>query len=198
MTVMPSPVDPTAAGTGMPRPAPVAVPAAEPAGKKGKKGKKNKKGKEVAADGTEQPKKKKTKLIIGVVVVLALVGLKEKGMFIKPHYSAAHPAPAGMIYPLPTTSPFTVTTADGHMVQTNVALQLTTAANQKKLATDEPAIENAVIQVLGSDTYSTLLSPAGRTQAQQAILARVQAILGPSEGSPQVTQVLFTGTFVLQ
>ena len=173
----------------------MAVPAAEPAGKKGKK---NKKGKEVAADGTEQPKKKKTKLIIGVVVVLALVGLKEKGMFIKPHYSAAHPAPAGMIYPLPTTSPFTVTTADGHMVQTNVALQLTTAANQKKLATDEPAIENAVIQVLGSDTYSTLLSPAGRTQAQQAILARVQAILGPSEGSPQVTQVLFTGTFVLQ
>ena len=196
MTVMPSPVDPANVGTGMPRPTPVAVPAAEPAGKKGKK---SKKGKDVAADGTEQPKKKKkTKLIIGVVVVLALVGLKEKGMFIKPHYSAAHPAPAGPVYPLPTASPFTVTTADGHMVQTNVALQLTTAANQKKLGTDEPAIENAVIQVLGSDTYSTLLSPAGRAQAQQEILSKVQAILGPSEGSPQVTQVLFTGTFVLQ
>lgn len=195
MTVMPSPADPATAGAGMPRPAPMAVPAAEPAGKKGKK---SKKGKDVAADGTEQPKKKKTKLIIGVVVVLALVGLKEKGMFIKPHYSAAHPAPAGLVYPLPTTNPFTVTTADGHMVQTNVALQLTTAVNQKKLATDEPAIENAVIQVLGSDTYSTLLSPAGRAQAQQEILSKVQAILGPSEGSPQVTQVLFTGTFVLQ
>ncbi len=191
MTVMPNPADPAAFPGVAPRPAPAPAPAPA-AGKKGKKGK------AAAEDGEQPKKKKKTKLIVILVVVLALVGFKEKGKFIKPHYSAAHPAPLGQVYPLPTTSPFTVSTADGHMVQTNIALQLTTAANTKKLATEEPAIENAVIEVLGSDTYQQLLNPAGRVQAQHAILAKVQKILGTVDGGQQVTAVLFTGTFVLQ
>lgn len=190
MSVMPNQLDPAAFAAGtVPQQAPAP---AQPAGK-GKKGKKG-----AAEGGEEQPKKKKTKLIIGLVVVLALGFYMEKGKFIKPHYSAAHPPAAGVVYPLPTTSPFTVSTADGHMVQTSVALQLTVAASTKTIGKDEPAIENAVIQVLGSDTYQQLLSPAGRTAAQQQILVKVQKILGKVDGGQQVTGVLFTGTFVLQ
>jgi flagellar basal body-associated protein FliL len=146
----------------------------------------------------KEPKKSKKKLVIGVVVVLALVGFKEKGMFIKPHYSASHPAPNGQVYALPTSSPFTVTTSDGHLVQTNVALQLTTVASTKKLTSDEPAIEAVVVNVLGGSTYPDLLSSAGRTAAAGQILKGIQSVLGPVDGSVQLSQVFFTGTFVLQ
>lgn len=193
MTVMPDPAtDPRTAG----RPTPVAVPAADPAA--GKKAKKAKKAKgDAAADG-DAPKKSKKKLIIGLVVVIALVGFKEKSMFIKPHYAAGHPAPDGAIYPLANTSPFTVTTEDGHTVETNVALQLTTVASPKTLAKEEPAIEAIVITVFGNMTYGQLLPGTGRATAEAAILAQVQKLLGPVDGSPQVVGVLFTGSFVLQ
>lgn len=187
MTVMPNPTtDPRLGGRST---GPVA---AEPAAAgKGK-------GKGDAADGEEPKKKGKSKLIIGLVVVLALVGFKEKSMFIKPHYTAAHPAPNGTIYPLANTSPFTITTEDGHTVETNVALQLTSVASAKTLAKEEPAIEAIVINVFGGMTYGQLLPPSGRATAQAAILQQVQKLLGPVDGSPQVTQVLFTGSFVLQ
>jgi len=183
MTAMPSPTTDPRFGTGT-----TAAPVA-PVDTKGKKG---------AAGGDAKPKKKKLPMIIGLVLVLALVGLKEKGMFIKPHYLPGHPAPDGAIYPLPNTSPFTVTTADDHLVQTNVALQLTTVANTKKLATEEPAIESTVISVLGSFTSTTLIQPAGRTEAAAEILTAVQKLLGPVDGSPQVVKVYFTGSFVVQ
>lgn len=186
MTVMPnSGPAPTLA----PRPA-----AAEPAPASSKKGAKGK----GDAEGEEAPKKSKAKLFIILFVVLALVGFKEKSLFIKPHYTTAHPAPAGAIYPLANTSPFTITTTDGHTVETNVALQLTSVASAKKLAKDEPAIENIVITVLGNMTYGELLPESGRQTAAAQILQEIQKLLGPVEGSPQVTQVLFTGSFVLQ
>jgi flagellar FliL protein len=187
MTVMPNPTEP--------RLAPQPVPAA-PADT-GKKGKKGKKGKGEAADG-EAPKKSKKKLFIILGVVIALIGFKEKSMFIKPHYTAAHPAPAGVIYPLANTSPFTVTTEDGHTVETDVALQCTTVASAKTLAKDEPAIENIVVAVFGGMTYGQLLPETGRQTAAAAILQQVQKLLPPVDGSPQVTGVLFTGSFVLQ
>lgn len=144
------------------------------------------------------PKKSKKKLVIGLVAVVALVGFKEKGLFIKPHYTASHPAPNGQIYELPTSSPFTVTTSDGHLVQTNVALQLTTVASTKKLTSDEPAMEAVVVDVLGESTYPDLLSSAGRTAAAGEILKGIQTVLGPVDGSVQLSAVYFTGTFVLQ
>lgn len=188
MTVMPNPTEPRLA----PQPAPVPA----DAGAKGK-GKKGRKGKGEAADG-EAPKKSKKKLFIILAVVVALIGFKEKSMFIKPHYSAAHPAPAGVIYPLANTSPFTVTTQDGHTVETNVALQCTTVASPKVLAKDEPAIENIVIEVLSNMTYGQLLPETGRQAAAAAMLAQIQKLLGPVDGGQQVSKVLFTGSFVLQ
>lgn len=188
MTVMPNPAEPRLA----PQPAPGA-PAGS--GDKAKKGKK--KGKGEAAEG-EAPKKSKKKLFIILFVLVALIGFKEKSMFIKPHYTAAHPAPAGVIYPLANTSPFTVTTQDGHTVETNVALQCTTVASPKTLAKDEPAIENIVIEVLSNMTYGQLLPETGRQAAAAAILAKVQKLLGTVDGGQQVSQVLFTGSFVLQ
>lgn len=183
--------------TVMPNPTTEARPAGRPTAVDGPGADKAKKGKGDADD--EAPKKKgKGKLVIGLVLVLALVGFKEKGMFIKPHYTAAHPAPNGEIYPLANTSPFTITTEDGHTVETNVALQLTSVASAKTLAKDEPAIESIVIQVFGSMSYGQLLPPSGRATAQAAILQQVQKLLGPVDGSPQVSQVLFTGSFVLQ
>jgi len=193
MTAMPSPTtDPRMAAVASPTASPVQAAAGRGKAVKGKGTTTD------TADGDAPPKKKKTKLIIGLLVVVALIGFKEKGMFIKPHYAPGHPAPAGAIYPLPTTNPFTVTTADGHTVQTDVAFQLTTVANAKTLAKDEPAFEAIVVSVLGSMTYAQLLPPSGRAAAAAAILQRVQALLGPVDGSPQVTQVMFTGTFVLQ
>jgi len=151
-----------------------------------------------AKGATEAPKKSKKKLIIIIFVVLALGGLKEKALFIKPHYSAKHPAPNGEIYPLANTSPFTVTTSDGHLVQTNIALQLTTVASSKKLAMDEPAIESIVIKIFGDATYPELLSPSGRSACATEMLKEIQALLGPVDGSVQVSAIYFTGTFVLQ
>jgi flagellar basal body-associated protein FliL len=195
---MPSPATPPQAPRTWPtreqRPAAGGASSAEPGPPSAAKGK----NKDQAAPPEGKPKKKKLPLIIGAVVVLALIGFKEKGLFLKPHYAPGHPAPDGLVYPLPTTSPITVTTADGKLVQTGIALQLTTVANTKELTKDEPAIENAVISVLGSDTYAQLLSPSGRAAAQQAMLRQIQQILGPVDGSPQVVQVLFTGSFVLQ
>jgi len=189
MTAMPSPATNPRFGAGGPVATP--TPGAPASGK-------DTKGKKAAPAGDAKPKKKKLPMIIGLVVLLALVGLKEKGMFIKPHYAPGHPAPDGAVYTLANTSPFTVTTADNHLVQTNVALQLTTVANTKKLATEEPAIENAVITVLGASTSTELIQPAGRAEAAGEILSAVQKLLGPVDGSPQVVKVYFTGSFVVQ
>ncbi len=145
-----------------------------------------------------KPKKKKLKIIVGVIVLLALVAFKDKGMFLKPHYTPGHPAPNGVMYPLANTTPFTVTTVNDQLVQTDVALQLTTVANTKELTDDEPAIESDVISVLGSLTSTELLLPSGRAAAAQEILVDVQKLLGPVDGSPQVTKVYFTGSFVIQ
>lgn len=152
----------------------------------------------LAPPATTKPKSKKLKIIVGVMVLLVLVGFKEKGMIFKPHYTTGHPAPNGVIYPLTNTAPFTVTTVNDQLVQTDVALQLTTVADTKELTGDEPAIESDVISVLGSMTSTELLPPSGRTAAAQAILADVQKLLGPVDGSPQVTKVYFTGSFVIQ
>lgn len=194
MTVMPNPTPSAAQGQ------PTVMPAAagQQAVKAAKPAKAAKPGKGDATDGEAPKKKSKVKLFVILFVVLAAVGFKEKGLFIKPHYTAAHPAPAGAIYPLANTSPFTVTTEDGHTVETNVALQLTTVASTKVLAKDEPAIESIVINVLGSMTYGQLLPESGRQTAAAAILQQVQKLLGPVDGSPQVTGVMFTGSFVLQ
>lgn len=179
MTAMPSPGTDQRPATSSPSSRPKALAGAE-------------------SDAPEVKSKKKLKIIVGVVVLLALVAFKEKGMLLHAHYSAGRPAPNGAIYPLTNTTPFTVTTVNDQLVQTDVALQLTTVANTKKLEADEPAIESDVISVLGSMTSTELLPPSGRTEAARAILVEVQKLLGSVDGSPQVTEVYFTGSFVIQ
>ncbi|HXX90045.1 MAG TPA: flagellar basal body-associated FliL family protein [Acidimicrobiales bacterium] len=147
-----------------------------------------------AADAPAKPKKKgKLKKIVIVLVVLALVGFLEKGKFIKPHYRPGQQAPPGQV---DTLDQLTVNLSDGHLVQTTIALQLTTVADTKTITADAPQFEDAAISVIGSETYAGLLAPGGRDDMKSQLLARFQKIAGTADGAQAVSAVYFTGLVI--
>ncbi len=160
----------------------------------GGKGRAAKAAKAKGAKG-EGPKKSKKKLVIIAVVLLLAVGYVAKGKLMKPHYQPGQPVPLGTI---DTLSQLTVNLADGHMAQATIALQLTTVANQKEITADQPRFEDAIITILGAQSYPTLLTTAGKTAVKAAILQRCQQIVGTVDGAAQqIAAVYFTG-FVMQ
>lgn len=167
--------------TTAPPPAPAAAPSAQ-------------------APAPEPPAKKKGKgrllLIVGVALVVVLGGaFFFKTRMAHASYGPGHPVPAGKVLSLGT---LTMNTADGHIVQAGIALQMTAAASTKTETTDRPALLNAVIQDFGSWTYGQLITPEGRASLQAQLLASFQKILGTvDKGVQQVSGVYFT-SFVAQ
>jgi len=139
-------------------------------------------------------KGKKLRLLAVAVVVLGAGGFVAKGKFLKPHYRPGQVAPNGQV---DTLDQLTVNLADGHLVQATIALQLTTVANAKAIAADQPRFEDAAISVLGAQTYAGLIASGGRDAVKATLLQRFQQITGPVDGSPQVSAVYYTG-FVIQ
>ncbi|HXW33957.1 MAG TPA: flagellar basal body-associated FliL family protein [Acidimicrobiales bacterium] len=148
------------------------------------------------AEGGAKKKGKRLKMILVIVVVIALAAFMEKGKFIKPHYSAKHPAPLGEIDTLGGTE-LTVNLADGHLVQLSLALQLTAVASSKEIDADQPIFEDAAISILGAQTDASLLAPGGRDAVKAQLLARFQQIAGDVDGVPQITAVYYTD-FIIQ
>jgi flagellar basal body-associated protein FliL len=148
------------------------------------------------ADGGKAPKKKgrRRQIVIALVVVLLLGGYIAKGKLLKPHYGPGHQAPNGQIL---TLGSLTVNLSDGHLIETNLALQLTTVASTKQINTDLPKFDNAAITVLGEQTYPGLLAPAGRAALKVQLVKAFQQVAGKADGSQQVTAVYFT-SFILQ
>lgn len=150
-----------------------------------------------AADGaTHAPKRSKKRLIVLVVVlVVVLGGFMAKSKLVKPHYAPGEPVPAGQVFSLGT---LTVNTADGHLAQVGIALQLTKPADVKSVQTDEPAMKNAAIAAVSSLTYTRLLATSGKAALRHRLLTSFQKILGTVDGAAeQVTSIYFT-TFLLQ
>jgi flagellar basal body-associated protein FliL len=157
--------------------------------------KKSKKSKKPAATGP----KRFIKPVVGLLV-LAFVAHMAEGKFVKPHYSKSHPAPNGAIIPLVNsagTGTITTNLSDGHLVQLQVSLQMSSVGSSKTEAKQEDALLGATINILGKDNYNELLAPGGRAQLESQLLGTYQRILGTSEGAEAVTGVYFT-SFVLQ
>lgn len=157
-----------------------------------KKSKKSKKSKKVDGDG----KKKKPIKPILIVVVLLLVGYVAKGKIIKPHYGPGHPVPAGVIFDFPAA--VTTNLPDGSLAQISISLQLTKAASIKTVSNDTSELVGTAVQIIGHDSYSTLLSTAGRLALQRDLLHAFQSELPVSEGAQQVSAVYFTSYVVQQ
>jgi flagellar basal body-associated protein FliL len=142
----------------------------------------------------DKPKKKKPTKLILVLVVLLGGAYVAKGMVIKPHYKPGQIAPNGQVQ---TLDQLTVNLSDGHLVQTTIVMQLTTAASTKSLTDEQPEFDDAAISVIGSETYAGLLAPGGRDAMKAVLLARFQKIAGKQFGSQEISAVYFTG-FVIQ
>ncbi len=169
-----------------------ATPAAEepePAGKGKGKGKKGDKG------GEEGGKKKKPVKPIALAVLVLLVGYVAKGKIMKPHYGPHNPVPAGVIYDFPES--VTVNLPDGSLAQIAISLQLTKVGSVKTATKDNSELMGNAVQIIGADSYQTLLSPAGRIALQRALLRSFQQVFGQSEGAQEVSAVYFT-SYVLQ
>lgn len=191
MTTAESPTDQAAAGA---RPAPRG-----PVGLAGQPGGTEKAAGPAAATDAEAGGKKKGKkklvLVLVALLVLGGAGYMMKGRSHKVVYKPGQPVPAGKVSSLGT---LTVNTSDGHLVQVGIDLQLTAVAQSKTVSGDQPQLRNAAIADLGSQTYSGLLAPTGRSSLQQQLLASFQHVLGPVDGAaPQVSAVYFT-SFILQ
>jgi hypothetical protein len=71
------------------------------------------------------------------------------------------------------------------------------AADSGGITDDTPKFLNAELNVFGALTYPDLLSPTGRTAAQDALLQSFQTIAGLNEGGEQISALYFT-SFVAQ
>ncbi len=146
-----------------------------------------------AREGDKAPGKGKI-LLIAALAVIVLAGAGFAGLKIlqkPPHHGPPVP---GKIISLPQE---TLNLSDGYLLQVTVAMQATTTANTKLIATDQPQLLNAEIMILGGFSYPELLAPGGKAAAQAKLLASFQKILGPSSGQTQVLAILFT-SFVME
>lgn len=146
------------------------------------------------ADKASGEKKKKPVKPIALAVLVLLVGYVAKGKIVKPHYTPTEKLANGPIFDLPS---ITTNLADGHLAQLGISLQLTIAGSTKELTKDQSEILGSTVQVIGQQTYASLLPPTGRAALQAALLKAYQTDLGTSEGGQQVSAVYFT-SFVLQ
>ncbi|HET6873782.1 MAG TPA: flagellar basal body-associated FliL family protein [Acidimicrobiales bacterium] len=143
-------------------------------------------------DGEKQPKSKK-KLIIILVAVLLVGGVG----YLKFGKKSTKSAAAAANGPITTLDPVTINLADGHLLQVGVAVQMTTYADKKKLATDTPKMTDAVISVFSAWTYSNLLGEAGHDRARAEVVAKLQTVFPPIKGHAEVAGIYYT-TFVMQ
>jgi len=173
---------------------PVETGRAAKSGKVAKEKKVSKKAKG-AAEGGEKKKRKKPIKPIAIALVLLLVAYEVKGKVEKPHYSAAHPVPKGMVYDFPAA--VTTNLPDGSLAQISLSLQLTKVGSTKVVTKDISELMGTAIQIIGARSYAQLLSPAGRVALQGALLGAFQTDLGMTEGAQEVSGVYFT-SFVLQ
>jgi flagellar protein FliL len=172
---------------------------ADPKGKvaateaKGKdpKGKK----KDEAEEGEKKGGKKKLILVLLVVVVLAAGLYVVKFRHHKVIYKKGEPVPNGKVVSIGT---ITANTADGHLVQAGIDLQLTVVANSKQEAQDSPQLNNAAIGDLTNWTYAQLLTGTGRTGLQAQLLKSFQQILGTTDGAAEQVSAVYFTSFILQ
>lgn len=213
MTVVPDAAGRRVGGTGdappdrrnQARPQAAPEPAAEAKSKGRRKGDAKPdapKGKGVAAAATaageESTKKgsKKKLIIIGAVVLVLVLGLyMVKGRSHHVVYKAGEPVPAGKVVSIGT---ITANTADGHLVQAGMDLQLTIVANPKTEAADAPQFTNAAIGDLANWTYAQLLTASGRTGLQKQLLTSFQKILGTTDGAAEQVSAVYFTSFILQ
>lgn len=169
-----------------------ATPAAEAdTGKKGRKAKK----KDAAASSGDAKKKKPIKPIM-LGVLLLLVAYEVKGKVMKPHYGPKNPVPAGAIFDFPAS--VTTNLPDGSLAQISLSLQLTKVGSTKMITKDTSELVGTAVQIIGKDSYATLLSTPGRVALQASLLHAFQAELGLTEGAQQVSAVYFTSYVVQQ
>lgn len=149
-----------------------------------------------APAAAEAPKKSKKKLVIIVAVLVLLIGGYEaKSILMKPHYKPGQAVPPGKILPL---DQLTVNLSDGHLVQANISLQLTTVADASKISSDLPRFDDAAITVLGTQTFHSLLEPAQRAQLKTQMLQQFQKIAGTVDGAAQQISAIYYTGFVVQ
>lgn len=151
-----------------------------------------------ASEGAAKPRgRRKLLVLVGLVAVVGVAGLAyPKLTHKKPagYKSVALAVPNG---PIESLDPVTINLSDGHLLQVGVAVQLTTAADPKKVTAMDPRILDAVISTFSAWTYPNLLGPPGHEQARQQLEARLKSLFPPVGGAPEVAGVYFT-SFVMQ
>lgn len=212
MTVVPDAAGRRVGGTGdgppdrrnqpRPQPAPEPAAAAKPKGRrKADTAPDTAKGKGTAADaasaedGGKKKGGKKKLLIVAVVLVLVLGLYMVKFRSHHVVYKAGEPVPNGKVVSIGT---ITANTADGHLVQAGIDVQLTIVANAKQEATDVPQLTNAAIDDLTNWTYAQLLTSAGRAGLQAQLLQSFQKILGTTDGAAEEVSAVYFTSFILQ
>lgn len=159
-------------------------------------GSKVKAGEDMNAEEPAGKKGKKKLLLIAAVVLVLLVGVyMVKGRSHPVTYKPGQAVPNGKVVSVGT---ITANTADGHLVQAGIDLQLTVVADTKQEAADGPQLTNAAIDDLANWTYAQLLTGSGRTGLQQQLLASFQKILGTVDGAAQQVSAVYFTSFVLQ
>lgn len=191
-------VSPSARGGGSGAPLPATAPAARPLQvrppSREEDQKNQKKKKEEETSSGKKGGKKKLLLVLLVVVVL---GAGFYFVKLKPHpvYKSGQPVPNGKVVSI---GPITANTADGRLVQVEIALQLSVVANAKQEATDAPQLTNAVISDLANFTYAQLLTNPARTTLKSQLLAAFQKIMGTADGAAQQVNAVYFTSFILQ
>lgn len=146
-------------------------------------------------------------LIIGGMVLALVLGIggtfavlhKSASAADKPGSAKAHPVSKAELY-LPLNPPFVVNIRDGdtlRYLQVGITLMSHDASSFDVVKASDPVIRNALLQLFSSESYATIIDPAGRSKLQASALATVQKIVKKRSGKPGISALYFT-SFVIQ
>ncbi|MDE2249288.1 MAG: flagellar basal body-associated FliL family protein [Pseudomonadota bacterium] len=150
--------------------------------------------------------KKRWPLVVAAVVLLLAIG---GGLFAWLHKAApaagkakaaqAHVLVKAELY-LPLDPAFVVNLRDGdslRYLQVGITLMSHDPKAFDVVKGADPVVRDALLTLFSSQSFATIVDPAGRAQLQAKALATVQKIVKERSGSPGIDALYFT-SFVIQ
>jgi len=162
----------------------------------------------LAAADEAPPKKKSNWLIIGIIAALVLLGGGVGAWFLLPH-SDAHSKKAQVKSKEPPSPPLYVALDPPFVVnfegdqsvrflQVTVQVMTRDPPTVEMLKTNDPAVRNDLLLLLGNQKSTTLATRDGKEHLRADALAAIRHVVESAGGKPALVEAIYFTSFVMQ